>query len=130
MEEFLAKVAEVNGVIYNFVWVTIGIVLLLGSGVLCTIVTKGFQFAHFKHWVNETIGSIFTDKNVTDKSDKRNISQFQALCTALSATVGTGNIAGVAGAIALGGPGAVFWMCIPFDWALKFVIGVQILPNP
>lgn len=112
MEEFLAKVAEINGVIYNFVWVTIGIALLLGSGVLCTIVTKGFQFAHFKHWVKETIGSIFTDKNVTDKSDKRNISQFQALCTALSATVGTGNISGTATAIVFGGPGAIFWMWV------------------
>ncbi len=112
MEEFLAKVAEINGVIYNFVWVTIGIALLLGSGVLCTIVTKGFQFAHFKHWVKETIGSLFTDKNVTDKSDKRNISQFQALCTALSATVGTGNISGTATAIVFGGPGAIFWMWV------------------
>lgn len=112
MEEFLAKVAEINGVIYNFVWVTIGIALLLGSGVLCTIVTKGFQFAHFKHWVKETIGSLFTDKGVNDKSDKRNISQFQALCTALSATVGTGNISGTATAIVFGGPGAIFWMWV------------------
>ena len=112
MEEFLAKVAEVNGVIYNFVWVTIGIALLLSAGVLCTIVTKGFQFVHFKHWMKETIGSLFTDKNVTDKSDKRNISQFQALCTALSATVGTGNISGTATAIVFGGPGAIFWMWV------------------
>ncbi|MBE6900659.1 MAG: alanine:cation symporter family protein [Ruminococcaceae bacterium] len=112
MEEFLAKVAEVNGVIYDFVWVKIGIVILLGAGVICTVFTKGFQFVYFKHWIKETIGSLLTDKNVTDKSDKRNISQFQALCTALSATVGTGNIAGVAGAIAVGGPGAIFWMWI------------------
>ena len=112
MNDILTKIAEVNGVIYNFVWVTIGIALLLGSGVLCTIVTKGFQFVHFKHWVKETIGSIFTDKNVTDKSDKRNISQFQSLCTALAATVGTGNIAGTATAIVYGGPGAIFWMWV------------------
>lgn len=112
MNDILTKIAEVNGVIYNFVWVTIGIALLLGSGVLCTIVTKGFQFVHFKHWVKETIGSIFTDKNVTDKSDKRNISQFQSLCTALAATVGTGNIAGTAAAIVYGGPGAIFWMWV------------------
>ena len=112
MEEFLAKVAEVNGAINTFVWVTIGLALLLGTGVICTIVTKGFQFVHFKHWMKETIGSIFTDKDVTDKSDKRNISQFQSLCTALAATVGTGNIAGVATAIVLGGPGAIFWMWI------------------
>ena len=112
MEEFLAKVAEVNGAINTFVWVTIGLALLLGTGVICTIVTKGFQFVHFKHWMKETIGSIFTDKDVTDKSDKRNISQFQSLCTALAATVGTGNIAGVATAIVLGGPGAIFWMWV------------------
>lgn len=112
MEEFLAKVAEINGIIYDFVWVKIGIVILLGAGIICTAVTKGFQFVYFKHWIKETIGSLFTDKDVTDKTDKRNISQFQALCTALSATVGTGNIAGVAGAIAIGGPGAIFWMWI------------------
>ncbi len=112
MEEFLAKVAEINGVIYNFVWVTIGIVLLLSAGFICTVATKGFQFVHFKHWMKETIGSLFTDKNVTDKSDKHNISQFQALCTALSATVGTGNISGTATAIVFGGPGAIFWMWV------------------
>ncbi|MBQ7124515.1 MAG: alanine:cation symporter family protein [Oscillospiraceae bacterium] len=112
MEEFLAKVAEVNGVIYNFVWVTIGIVLLLGAGLLCTVITKAFQFTHFGHWVKETVGSIFTDKSVTDKSDKRNISQFQSLCTALAATVGTGNISGTATAIVFGGPGAIFWMWV------------------
>ena len=112
MEEFIAKVAEVNGVIYDFVWVKIGIILLLGAGAVCTVFTKGFQFVHFKHWLKETIGSLLTDKDVTDESDKRNISQFQALCTALSATVGTGNIAGVAGAIVIGGPGAIFWMWV------------------
>ena len=112
MNDILAKIAEVNGVIYNFVWVTIGLVLLLGSGLICTVVTKAFQFTHFSHWVKETVGSIFTDKNVTDKSDKRNISQFQSLCTALAATVGTGNIAGTAAAIVFGGPGAIFWMWV------------------
>ena len=44
MNDILAKIAEVNGVIYNFVWVTIGLVLLLGSGLICTVVTKAFQF--------------------------------------------------------------------------------------
>ena len=112
MEQFMVKVAEVNGVIYDFVWVKIGIILLLGAGAVCTVFTKGFQFVHFKHWLKETIGSLLTDKDVTDESDKRNISQFQALCTALSATVGTGNIAGVAGAIVIGGPGAIFWMWV------------------
>ncbi len=113
MEQFLAKVAEVNGVIYNFVWVKIGVALLLGAGILCTVITKGFQFTHFGHWMKETIGALLKkDKNITDKSDKFNISQFQSLCTALSATVGTGNISGVAAAIVTGGPGAVFWMWI------------------
>ena len=73
MEEFLAKVAEVNGVINTFVWVTIGLALLLGTGVICTIVTKGFQFVHFKHWMKETIGSLLTDKNVT-VTDRKTLS--------------------------------------------------------
>ena len=112
MDAFIAKIAEVNGIINTFVWVTIGLVLLLGTGLLCTVITKAFQFTYFRHWIKETLGSLLTDKNVTDKSDKRNISQFQSLCTALAATVGSGNIAGVATAIVSGGPGAIFWMWV------------------
>ncbi len=102
----------IAGDLNDFIWGWFGIAILLGTGVLMTVLTKFFQITHFGHWMKQTIGRIF-DKNVTTHTkDKGTISQFQALCTALAATVGTGNIAGVAGAIAVGGPGAVFWMWI------------------
>ena len=60
--------------------------------------------------MKETVGSLFSKKDILKNEDANSISQFQALCTALSATIGTGNIAGIAYAITMGGPGAVFWM--------------------
>jgi AGCS family alanine or glycine:cation symporter len=96
----------------SFVWGWFGIALLLGVGVIMTILTRFFQITHFAHWMKHTIGSVFKKDVSRHTKDKASISQFQALCTALAATVGTGNIAGVAGAIATGGPGAVFWMWI------------------
>lgn len=110
---FFEKLAEINGVINDFVWVRIGLVLLIGTGILMTCCTKFFQLSHIRHWWKQTIGSLFTkDSATTKKTDKKTISQFQALCTALAATIGTGNIAGVSAAIVIGGPGAVFWMWI------------------
>ena len=113
MEAFFEKLASINDVINTFVWVKIGLFLLIGSGILLTFCTKFFQITHVKHWWKMTIGSLFVrDSNVTKKTDKKTISQFQALCTALAATIGTGNIAGVSAAIVIGGPGAVFWMWV------------------
>ena len=104
---FLNFIAEdLNG----FIWGWFGIVLLLGTGIIMTSLTKFFQISHFGHWMKKTIGSIFDRRISGHTKDSASISQFQALCTALAATVGTGNIAGVAGAIAVGGAGAVFWM--------------------
>ena len=113
MEQFFQQLSNVNDVINDFVWVKIGLVLLIGTGILMTCCTKFFQISHIGHWWKETIGSVFKkDSSATKKTDKKSISQFQALCTALAATIGTGNIAGVAAAIVIGGPGAVFWMWI------------------
>ena len=113
MEAFFEKLASINGVINDFVWVKIGLFLLIGSGILLTCCTKFFQVTHVDHWWKMTIGTLFVrDSNATKKTDKKTISQFQALCTALAATIGTGNIAGVSAAIVIGGPGAVFWMWI------------------
>ena len=109
---FLDKVTEVNDVINTFVWVTLGLALLIGTGILMTVLTKFFQVIHFDHWMKESIGKIFTKKVAGHTKDNASISQFQALCTALAATVGVGNIAGVAAAIAAGGPGAIFWMWV------------------
>ncbi|MBO4807529.1 MAG: alanine:cation symporter family protein [Lachnospiraceae bacterium] len=111
MDSFLAKVTEINDVINSFAWGWFAIFMLLGTGLICTVITKVFQISHIKHWWTNTIGSIL-HKSTRHNKDKGAVSQFQALCTALAATIGTGNIAGVAAAICIGGPGAVVWMWI------------------
>lgn len=109
MNDFLTKLAGINDAVNSFVWVKIGLVLLIGTGILMTILTKFFQITHLPHWWKKTIGGVFK-KDAHNKKEKGSVSQFQALCTALAATIGTGNIAGVSAAICVGGPGAVFWM--------------------
>ncbi len=112
MEQFLAKVAEINGSVNGVVWGIFGLALLIGTGIIVTLSTKVFQVTNLKLWWKNTIGSLFTKNVLKHRKEKGVISPFQALCTALAATVGTGNIAGVAAAIAIGGAGAVFWMWI------------------
>ena len=109
---FFEKLTEINNAINGVVWGWFGLILLLGTGLLATIGTKVFQISHLKHWWNNTIGSLFKKDVIGHTKEKGSISPFQALCTALAATVGTGNIAGVAAAICVGGAGAVFWMWI------------------
>ena len=108
----LDRIAEINNVVNGVVWGIPALTLLIGTGVIMTLLTKFFQFTHFGHAIKETIGSLFKKKDILKSEDKNSISQFQALCTALSATIGTGNIAGIAYAITMGGTGAVFWMWI------------------
>ncbi len=108
----LKVITDVNDFINSkIVWGWPAIILLTFVGILMTCLTKCFQVSHFGHWMKQTIGSIFK-KDVSGHTQDKSISQFQSLCTALAATVGTGNIVGVAGAIITGGPGAVFWMWI------------------
>ena len=111
MANFISNLTNVNDAVNSFAWGWFGLILLLGTGVICTIITKAFQITHIGHWWGKTIGNVF-HKDTHDKNDKGSVSQFQALCTALAATIGTGNIAGVAAAVVTGGPGAVFWMWI------------------
>ncbi len=113
---FLDGVAKVNDAVNGVVWGVPALILLAFVGVLMTVLTKVFQLTHLKHWFSKTIGAVFHDKHVTGHTADKSISQFQSLCTALAATVGTGNIVGVAGAIMVGGPGAVFWM-----WVMAFL---------
>ncbi len=108
-------ITNINNAINGVVWGWPALILLGAVGIIMTILTKVFQVGHIGHWMKNTIGAIFTDRHVTGHTKDRSISQFQSLCTALAATVGTGNIVGVAGAIAAGGPGAVFWM-----WLIAF----------
>lgn len=107
-------ITNVNSAVNDFVWGIPMLVLLIGTGILMTLLTKVFQISHFGHWMKNTLGSIFTDKEITSHTGKEDkaISQFQSLCTALAATIGTGNIVGVASALIFGGPGAIFWMWI------------------
>ena len=112
MEGFLSVVEKVNDAVNGVVWGWPALILLAFVGILMTCLTKFFQLSHIGHWFKNTIGAIFKDKQVTKHTSDKSISQFQSLCTALAATVGTGNIAGVASAIVTGGPGAVFWMWI------------------
>ena len=107
------KITKINDVVNTWIWTDFGLYLLLIAGVIMTAVTCVFQITHVRHWWTNTIMTIFKKGNTsTKKTDKKSITQFQALCTALAATVGTGNIAGVAAAICIGGPGAVLWMWI------------------
>ena len=108
----LDKIAEINGSINGVVWGIFGLALLIGTGVIITFCTKFFQVSRLGLWWKNTIGSMFTKDVMRHRKEKGVISPFQALCTALAATVGTGNIAGVAAAICIGGAGAVFWMWV------------------
>ena len=111
----LDSIAAANNAVNNVVWGVPALILLAFVGIMMTVRTKVFQLSHFAHWWKQTIGAVFVNKNVTSHTKDRSISQFQALCTALAATVGTGNIVGVSGAIMVGGPGAIFWM-----WVIAF----------
>ena len=107
-------IETVNNAVNSFVWGVPMLILLVGTGILMTCLTKVFQLSHFGYWMRHTIGSIFTEKHITEHTEKgdASITQFQSLCTALAATIGTGNIVGVASALIAGGPGAIFWMWI------------------
>ena len=104
----LQTIEAVNTVVNNFIWGIPAIICILGVGLYLSIRTGFIQIRKFPLAMKQTIGKVFEKKEATHGA----MTPFQAVCTALSATVGTGNIAGVAGAIAIGGPGAVFWMWV------------------
>ena len=99
-------ITNINSAINGVVWGLPMMVLILGVGVYLSVRTGFVQFSHFGHIMKNTAGKAF------EKTEKKEgaVSPFKAMCTALAASIGTGNIAGVSGAIAIGGPGAVFWM--------------------
>lgn len=104
----LETITNVNNTLNNFIWGVPAMVCIIGVGLVLTCRTGFIQFRKFGYALKNTIGKIFTKEEAKEGS----ITPFQAVCTALAATIGTGNIAGVAGAIAIGGPGAVFWMWV------------------
>ena len=102
----MEMIAAINGKINGIVWGLPMMFLILGVGIYLTVGCGFPQFSHFIHIMKNTLGKAF------EKSEQKEgaVSPFKAMCTALAASIGTGNIAGVSGAIAIGGPGAVFWM--------------------
>ena len=104
----LQTIESINNAVNNFIWGVPAMICIIGVGLYLSIRTNFIQIRKFPYAIKTTIGRIFRKKEASDGS----MTPFQAVCTALAATVGTGNIAGVAGAIAIGGPGAVFWMWI------------------
>ena len=102
----LETITAVNQAVNSFIWGIPAMVCIIGVGLLLSVRTGFLQLRKFPYVIKTTIGRIFRKKDASDGA----MTPFQAVCTALAATVGTGNIAGVAGAIAIGGPGAVFWM--------------------
>ncbi len=104
----LEIIKSVNSVVNNFIWGVPAMICIIGVGLLLSVRTKFLQIRKFPYAMKQTIGKIFDKKDASEGA----MTPFQAVCTALAGTVGTGNIAGVAGAIAIGGPGAVFWMWI------------------
>lgn len=99
-------IANINSAVNGFIWGLPAMICIIGVGILLTVKTRCIQVRKFGYAMKSTIGKIFDKKAAKEGT----MSPFQAVCTALAGTVGTGNIAGVAGAVALGGPGAVFWM--------------------
>ena len=104
----LATIEAINNVVNNFIWGVPAMICIVGVGLLLSIRTGFLQIRKFPYAMKVTIGRMLKKREASDGA----LTPFQAVCTALAATVGTGNIAGVAGAIAIGGQGAVFWMWI------------------
>lgn len=116
----METVVEINDAANGFVWGTFGLALLIGTGLICTVITAFFQVRHLRHWWKNTFGLIRDKARIIN--DAGALSQFRTFCTALCAVIGTGNIAGVSTAICVGGPGAVLWMWVAafFGMMLKY----------
>ncbi len=113
MDKIFAVVEKVNSFINGIVWGWPMVILILGTGILLTVRTKVMQVREFKRSIDETLVPTFKSIGKKHMSEKENsISPFEAFATAISGTVGTGNIIGVTSAIMTGGPGAVFWMWV------------------
>ena len=104
----LNTIESINNAVNNFIWGVPAMVCIIGVGLYLSIRTNFLQIRKFSYSIRVTLGRMFRKRDASDGT----MTPFQAVCTALAATVGTGNIAGVAGALAIGGPGSVFWMWV------------------
>ena len=107
-KRMLSTIEAINSAVNNFIWGVPAMICIIGVGLVLSFRTRFLQICKFPYAMKVTFGRMFKKREASDGA----MTPFQAVCTALAATVGTGNIAGVAGAIAIGGPGAVFWMWI------------------
>lgn len=104
----LELITSINSAVNNFIWGVPAMICIIGVGLYLSFRTGFIQIRKFPYAIKTTLGRMFSKRDAADGA----MTPFQAVCTALAATVGTGNIAGVAGAVAIGGPGAVFWMWV------------------
>lgn len=116
MDLFIQLAEKINQGLNHFIWGPVMLAAFLMVGLMFTVRTGFFQIRHLRLWMHYTAFQLFSNRKTRKTEDRHAISQFQSICTALAATLGTGNIAGVATAIVTGGPGAVFWM-----WVSAFV---------
>lgn len=107
----LVHIRQMNDFLHEFIWGPGMLFIFLSVGLMFTLRLRGFQFTGIRIWLGQTIGQVFKGRGKAAK-DQHSMSQFQSFCTALAATLGTGNITGVASALVIGGPGAIFWMWI------------------
>ena len=104
----IETITAVNTAVNNFIWGVPAMVCIIGVGLLLSVRTGFLQIRKFPYTIKTTIGRMFRKKDASDGA----ITPFQAVCTALAGTVGTGNIAGITTAVTLGGPGAIFWLWV------------------
>lgn len=121
------SISRINNVINDIVWGVPMLILIIGTGIFLSIRLGFFQIFQSKLIAKETLIALIKNKGVTKTTDKKAISQFQALSTALAATLGTGNIAGVATAMTVGGPGAVFWMWLSAFFGMMTLFSENVL---
>lgn len=126
METFLSLIEKGNNMVNRVVWGPVMLCLLLFVGIMFTVRLRFFQISKIKLWMNHTMGSFFHRPPKKEKQSKA-ISPFQAMTTALAGAIGTGNIVGVATAITLGGPGAIFWMWVASFFGMMTVFAENIL---
>lgn len=125
MDKIIDYIERINNIVNSIVWGPLMLALIMFVGIQFSIRLGFFQFSGYKLWLKKTIGTLF--KNNKNKNQKDGISPFQAASTALASAIGTGNIIGVATAITLGGPGAVFWMWIAAFFGMMTVFAENIL---
>lgn len=126
VDAILEYVEKVNCLINAVVWGPLMLTLIVFVGVMFSIRLRFFQILKCKLWFKQTFGSLFNKESLKG-SKKDGITPFQAVSTALASTVGTGNVVGVATAITLGGPGAVFWMWIAAFFGMMTAFAENVL---